>query len=49
LLGYSTGVQPASRTTPRHNLTGDTYFTDGLRAVVMFSKTRTTPTFLQWA
>ncbi|CAN5239178.1 hypothetical protein BH10PLA2_BH10PLA2_27720 [soil metagenome] len=49
LLGYSAGVQEASRTNPRHNLTGDTYFTDGLRAVVMFSKTRTTPTFLQWA
>jgi hypothetical protein len=49
LLGYSAGVQAASRTSPRRNLTGDTYFTDGLRAVVMFSKTRTTATFLQWA
>ncbi len=48
LIGYSAGVQVASRTSPRRNLTGDTYFTDGLRAVVMFSKTRTTPKFLQW-
>jgi hypothetical protein len=49
LVGYSAGVQEASRANPRHNLTGDTYFTDGLRAVIMFSKTRTTPTYLQWA
>ena len=49
ILGYSAGVQAASRTSPRRNLTGDTYFTDGLRAVVMFSKNRTTATFLQWA
>ena len=48
LLGYSAGVQAASRTSPRRNLTGDTYFTDGQRAVVMFSKTRTAATFLQW-
>jgi LssY C-terminus len=49
LVGYSAGVGSASRTSPRRNLTGDTYYTDGLRAVVMFSKTRTTSAFLQWA
>ena len=34
---------------PRRNLTGDPYFTDGLRAVAVFSETRTTPAFLNWA
>jgi hypothetical protein len=48
LAGYVPGVQAASRTAPRHNLTGDPYFTDGLRAVVVFSETRTSPTFVNW-
>jgi hypothetical protein len=33
-LGYVTGVGAASRAEPRGNLTGDPYFTDGLRAVL---------------
>ena len=48
LVGYVAGVGVAKSTEPRHNLTGDPYFTDGLRAVAMFSETRTTPTFLTW-
>ena len=48
-VGYVAGVGPAERTAPRHNLTGDPYFTDGLRAVVVFSETRTNPAFLNWA
>jgi hypothetical protein len=47
-LGYAAGVGPAPRTAPRHNLTGDPYFTDGLRAVAVFSETRTNPMFLNW-
>jgi LssY C-terminus len=47
-VGYVPGVGAAERAVPRHNLTGDPYFTDGLRAVVVFSETRTTPTFLNW-
>jgi hypothetical protein len=47
-VGYVTGVGPAPRTAARHNLTGDPYFTDGLRAVAVFSESRTTPTFLNW-
>ncbi len=47
-VGYVTGVGAAERTAPRHNLTGDPYFTDGLRAVAVFSETRTNPTFLNW-
>jgi hypothetical protein len=47
-VGYAAGVGPAPKTAPRHNLTGDPYFTDGLRAVAIFSETRTSPTFLNW-
>ena len=42
------GAGAAPRETPRHNLTGDPYFTDGMRAVAVFSDTRTTPILLDW-
>jgi hypothetical protein len=48
LVAYVAGAEAADRTAPRHNLTGDPYFTDGLRAVALFSETRTSPTFLDW-
>jgi LssY C-terminus len=48
-VGYVAGVKAADRTAPRHNLTGDPYFTDGLRALVVFSETRTSPTFFNWS
>lgn len=32
------GVGAATRSKPRHNLTGDPYFTAGLRAVLMFGR-----------
>jgi hypothetical protein len=48
LVAYVPGAEAADRTTPRHNLTGDPYFTDGLRAVAMFSQTRTNPALLNW-
>ena len=47
-VAYVAGVQPCERTAPRRNLTGDPYFTDGLRAVAVFSETRTEPIFLGW-
>jgi hypothetical protein len=47
-VGYVAGAEAAPKSAPRHNLTGDTYFTDGQRAVAIFSETRTTPTFLKW-
>ena len=47
-VAYVPGVQPCPRTTPRRNLTGDSYFTDGLRAVAVFSEARTEPIFLDW-
>jgi hypothetical protein len=45
-LGFVPGVEAASADAPRHNLTGDPYFTDGLRAFAVLSRTRTTPSFL---
>lgn len=47
-VGYMAGVGAAERTAPRRNLTGDPYFTDGLRAVAVFAETRTKPRFLNW-
>ena len=43
---YVGGVGACDCTTPRHNLTGDPYFTDGKRAVVVLSPTRGTPRFV---
>jgi hypothetical protein len=39
--GYVGGVGACSPTAPRHNLTGDPYFTDGKRAVILVSPNRT--------
>jgi len=47
-VGYVPGADPAEPSAPRHNLTGDPYFTDGLRAVAIFTAT-TKPAFLKWA
>jgi hypothetical protein len=47
-VGYMAGVGAAQRTAQRRNLTGDPYFTDGLRAVAIFTDTRTNPTFQNW-
>jgi hypothetical protein len=49
LVSYVAGAQAADRSAPRRNLTGDPYFTDGLRAVALFSETRTNPTLVNWA
>ncbi len=50
-LAYVQGVGAAPRETPRENLTGDPYFTDGLRAV-MFITDRPVPsdqiTIIEW-
>lgn len=47
--GYVDGVGACERTRPRRNLTGDPYFTDGKRAVIRVSATRTTPRFVGWS
>ncbi|MBX9787338.1 MAG: LssY C-terminal domain-containing protein [Pirellulales bacterium] len=46
--GYVDGVGACTRAAPRRNLTGDPYFTDGKRAVIMLSATRTLPRFVAW-
>jgi hypothetical protein len=40
-LGYVTGVGLSTPTQPKKNLTGDPYFTDGLRAVLLFDRGET--------
>jgi hypothetical protein len=47
VAGYLEGVGPCDRTSPRHNLTGDPYFTDGKRAVILVSDARTTPRLVE--
>jgi hypothetical protein len=47
--GYATGVKAAPQSAPRHNLTGDPYFTDGLRAVVVLSRSRTDAATFRWS
>ncbi len=37
-FGWVEGVGAATRSKPRHNLTGDPFFTHGLRAVLMFDQ-----------
>ncbi|MGC4004030.1 MAG: hypothetical protein QM811_13265 [Pirellulales bacterium] len=42
-VGYVDGVGACDVATPKHNLTGDPYYTDGKRAVVALSQTRVAP------
>jgi hypothetical protein len=48
-LSFVPGVAAAPASTPRCNLTGDPYFTDGLRGVAVLSRTRTAPSSLSWS
>ena len=47
-VGYVNGVGAAPPSAPRRNLTGDPYITDGLRAVVVLSESRTEVSYLSW-
>ncbi len=47
--GYVGGVGVCDVSAPRHNLTGDPYFTDGKRAAILLSASRTMPRFVAWA
>jgi hypothetical protein len=47
-LSFIPGVQAAPASAPRRNLTGDPYFTDGMRAFAVLSAGRTTAAFLTW-
>lgn len=48
LAGYVEGVGGCDQRSPRANLTGDRYFTDGRRAAVLLSPSRTAPKFIAW-
>ena len=37
-FGFAKGIEPAAPDRPYRNLTGDPYFTDGLRAVLLFER-----------
>ena len=45
-IGYVRGVGECTKAAPRYNLTGDPYFTDGNRGIVIVSGSRTQATFL---
>jgi hypothetical protein len=47
-VGYVDGAGECNRTAPRRNLTGDPYYTDGKRAVILLSESRTAPRFVRW-
>jgi len=47
-VGFVGGVGAAPPSAPRKNLTGDPYFTDGLRGVVVLSNKSTEASFLDW-
>ncbi|WP_455365910.1 LssY C-terminal domain-containing protein [Kaarinaea lacus] len=47
-LGLVKGVGAAAKDSPRHNLTKDPYYTDGLRAVLMFDEQPTALTDIQF-
>ena len=47
-VGYVDGVGACGVEQPKHNLTGDPYFTDGKRAVIALSKARTTLRYVAW-
>ena len=48
VAGYVDGVGACDAAAPRHNLTGDPYFTDGNRAALLLSTSRTAPRFVAW-
>ena len=47
--GYVDGVGACAQGSPRRNLTGDPYITDGKRAVILLSSLRTPPRFVAWS
>ena len=48
MAGYMDGVGECDSGSPRSNLTGDVYFTDGKRAAVLVSPARCAPKVVAW-
>src|SRR6185295_5747262 len=46
-IGYVRGVGQCTKAAPRYNPTGDSYFTDGNRAIAIVSGSRAQATFLE--
>lgn len=46
--GYISGVGACNRSTPRYNLTGDPYVTDGMRVLIQLAPGRVQPRFFNW-
>ena len=46
-IGYVKGVGECTKAEPRHNLTGDPFFTDGNRGIAIVTGNRTEPKFLE--
>jgi hypothetical protein len=46
--GYVDATAPSTVSTPRRNLTGDPYYSDGRRVVIQLSPNRTSPRFIAW-
>ena len=47
-VGYVAGLDGAADSVPRHNLTGDPYFTDGYVGAVVLADSNTTMRFFGW-
>ncbi len=47
--GYVAGAPACTLEAPRTNLTGDPYFTDGKRTVIVLSKSQTQPRYVAWS
>ena len=47
--GYVDTLTASTPSSPRRNLTGDPYYTDGKRVVILLSPNRTVPRFLAWS
>ena len=47
-VAHIAGVEAAGEDSPRHNLTGDPYYTDGNRVVLMLSRQSVQASYLNW-
>jgi hypothetical protein len=48
-VGYVAGTHACTADDPQRNLTGDPYFTDGKRAVILLSQSRMPPKYVAWS
>ncbi len=46
--GHMVATPPVTRAAPHHNLTGDPYYTDGKRVVILLAQSPGRPRFIDW-